>query len=57
MGIKGTPFTLVIALPHKYGFNRVEYPDHDDMHRLRIQTENYKFIEAFTGNWTIHPDW
>lgn len=56
-GIEGTPFTLVIALPDKYGFNRIEYPVRADIHRTVVQLDNDKLIDAFTGNWTIHPEW
>lgn len=59
MGIIGTPFSLVVALPHKYGFYRVQHPiSDDDIHRLR-STDRAKdpLLQFFTGNWTIHPDW
>lgn len=63
MGIEGTPFGLVVALPHRYGFYRVQHPiSDDDIHRLRStdrakDTSRYTFLQFFTGNWTIHPEW
>ncbi|XP_074029619.1 voltage-dependent calcium channel subunit straightjacket isoform X2 [Leptinotarsa decemlineata] len=56
-GINGTPFSLVIALPHKYGFIRVEPKVENDVHRLTLSGEKYPLVRYFTGNWTIHPDW
>ncbi|CAH0548637.1 unnamed protein product [Brassicogethes aeneus] len=55
MGINATPFSLVIALPHKYGFNRVQHTVENDIHRMRSNDKS--FTQFFTGNWTIHPDW
>ncbi|KAL3271275.1 hypothetical protein HHI36_021766 [Cryptolaemus montrouzieri] len=55
MGLNDTPFGLVIALPDKYGFNRVSHPVESDVHRMR--TKDTPFKTYFTGNWTIHPDW
>ncbi|KAJ8936838.1 hypothetical protein NQ314_012154, partial [Rhamnusium bicolor] len=58
MGINGTPFSLVIALPHKYGFNRVQHPVENDIHRIRSNDKiKGSLTQFFTGNWTIHPDW
>ncbi|KAJ8969624.1 hypothetical protein NQ317_002430 [Molorchus minor] len=58
MGINGTPFSLVIALPHKYGFNRVQHQVENDIHRIRLNDKvNNALTQYFTGNWTIHPDW
>ncbi|XP_060533822.1 voltage-dependent calcium channel subunit alpha-2/delta-3 [Cylas formicarius] len=55
-GINGTPFSVVIALPHRYGFNRVQHPVENDIHRIR-STDKGALTQFFTGNWTIHPDW
>ncbi|VEN45103.1 unnamed protein product [Callosobruchus maculatus] len=58
MGINGTPFSLVIALPHKYGFNRIQHPVESDIHRMRSNDKiKGSLAQFFTGNWTIHPDW
>ncbi|XP_018575433.1 voltage-dependent calcium channel subunit alpha-2/delta-3 [Anoplophora glabripennis] len=58
MGIEDTPFSLVIALPHKYGFNRVQHPVENDIHRIRSNDKiKGSLTQFFTGNWTIHPDW
>ncbi|KAG5878484.1 hypothetical protein JTB14_003170 [Gonioctena quinquepunctata] len=56
-GINGTPFSLVIALPHKYGFTRVEPKVENDVKRLTLSGEKRPLVRYFTGNWTIHPDW
>ncbi|XP_019871857.2 voltage-dependent calcium channel subunit alpha-2/delta-3 isoform X2 [Aethina tumida] len=56
-GINGTPFSLVIALPHRYGFYRVQHKVENDIHRMRSQLDQQMFTQFFTGNWTIHPDW
>ncbi|KAJ8916494.1 hypothetical protein NQ315_000136 [Exocentrus adspersus] len=57
-GIEDTPFSLVIALPHKYGFNRVQHPVENDIHRMRLNDKiKGSLAQFFTGNWTIHPDW
>ncbi|KAF7266188.1 hypothetical protein GWI33_020469 [Rhynchophorus ferrugineus] len=57
-GINGTPFSLVIALPHKYGFNRVQHAVENDIHRIRSNDKGQHILtQFFTGNWTIHPDW
>lgn len=58
MGINGTPFTLVISLPHNYGSYRVSYPVEFDIHRIRSNDKGqHTYTQFFTGNWTIHPDW
>lgn len=57
MGVNNTPFSLVIALPQKYGFYRVQHPVEDDIHRIRSDKINRSLKYFFTGNWTIHPDW
>ncbi|KAJ8956284.1 hypothetical protein NQ318_015020, partial [Aromia moschata] len=58
VGINGTPFSLVIALPHKYGFNRVQHPVENDIHRMRSNDKiKGSLTQFFTGDWTIHPDW
>ncbi|XP_045467080.1 voltage-dependent calcium channel subunit alpha-2/delta-3-like isoform X2 [Harmonia axyridis] len=58
MGLNDTPFGLVIALPGKYGFNRVQHPVENDIHRIRSNDKIKRpFTQFFTGNWTIHPDW
>ncbi|XP_068900722.1 voltage-dependent calcium channel subunit alpha-2/delta-3 isoform X2 [Tenebrio molitor] len=61
MGVNNTPFTLVIALPDKYGFNKVEHPIETDIHRMRSNDKIDKsegwLTQFFTGNWTLHPDW
>ncbi|XP_066251925.1 voltage-dependent calcium channel subunit alpha-2/delta-3 isoform X2 [Euwallacea similis] len=57
-GINGTPFSLVIALPDRYGFYRVLHPVENDIHRIRINDKGqHTFTQFFAGNWTIHPDW
>ncbi|XP_017771996.1 PREDICTED: voltage-dependent calcium channel subunit alpha-2/delta-3 isoform X2 [Nicrophorus vespilloides] len=55
MGIPDTPFTVVVALPDRYGSYRIQYPVEDDPHRIRSNNKN--LTHFFTGNWTIHPDW
>ncbi|CAG9853746.1 unnamed protein product [Phyllotreta striolata] len=55
-GINGTPFSLVIALPDKYGFYSIEAKVENDLRRLAV-TEKKSLLRYFTGNWTIHPDW
>ncbi|XP_050299569.1 voltage-dependent calcium channel subunit alpha-2/delta-3 isoform X2 [Anthonomus grandis grandis] len=58
MGINNTPFSLVIALPHRYGFNRAQHPVENDIHRIRSNDKGqHTLTQFFTGNWTIHPDW
>lgn len=58
MGINGTPFTLVVSLPHNYGSYRVSYPVEFDIHRIRSNDKGqHTYTQFFTGNWTIHPDW
>ncbi|XP_064214426.1 voltage-dependent calcium channel subunit alpha-2/delta-3 isoform X3 [Tribolium castaneum] len=61
MGVNNTPFSLVIALPAKYGFNKVEHPVENDIHRMRSNDKIDKsegwLTQFFTGNWTLHPDW
>ncbi|CAG9814965.1 unnamed protein product [Phaedon cochleariae] len=56
-GINGTPFSIVIALPKKYGFTRVEPKVENDVHRLTLSSDKKPLVRYFTGNWTIHPDW
>ncbi|XP_057651112.1 voltage-dependent calcium channel subunit alpha-2/delta-3 isoform X2 [Diorhabda carinulata] len=58
-GINGTPFSLVISLPKKYGYTRVEPKVENDIHRLTLSQPSDKkpLLRYFTGNWTIHPDW
>ncbi|RZB94401.1 voltage-dependent calcium channel subunit alpha-2/delta-3-like, partial [Asbolus verrucosus] len=61
MGLNSTPFSLVIALPHKYGFYRVQHLVENDIHRIRSNNKNDDvkglLTQFFTGNWTVHPDW
>ncbi|KAF5291746.1 hypothetical protein FQA39_LY14234 [Lamprigera yunnana] len=58
MGINNTPFSVVLALPDRYGFNRVQYALDDDIHRMRSNNMiKGPLTQFFTGNWTIHPDW
>lgn len=58
MGINNTPFSIVIALPDRYGFSRVQYALDDDIHRMRSNNMiKGSLNQFFTGNWTIHPDW
>ncbi|CAH1102236.1 unnamed protein product [Psylliodes chrysocephalus] len=56
-GINGTPFSLVIALPDKYGYYRIEPKVENDIHRLTLSQDKKPLLRYFTGNWTIHPDW
>ncbi|XP_072393031.1 voltage-dependent calcium channel subunit alpha-2/delta-3 isoform X1 [Diabrotica undecimpunctata] len=58
-GINGTPFSLVISLPKKYGYARVEPKVENDIHRLTLSQPPDKkpLLRYFAGNWTIHPDW
>ncbi|CAG9772800.1 unnamed protein product [Ceutorhynchus assimilis] len=58
-GINATPFSLVIALPHRYGFNRVQHPVENDIHRIRSNDKGQHTLTQFftPGNWTIHPEW
>lgn len=56
MGINGTPFSLIVSLPHKYGFNRIQHPVENDIHRIR-SNDRRSLREYFNGSWTIHPDW
>lgn len=56
MGINGTPFSLVLSLPHKYGFSRIQHPVENDIHRIR-SNDRRSLREYFNGSWTIHPDW
>ncbi|KAK5638589.1 hypothetical protein RI129_012884 [Pyrocoelia pectoralis] len=58
MGINNTPFSVVLALPDRYGFNRIQYALDDDIHRMRSNNMiKGPVTQFFTGNWTIHPDW
>ncbi|KAK9874141.1 hypothetical protein WA026_002496 [Henosepilachna vigintioctopunctata] len=58
MGLNDTPFSLVVALPGKYGFHRVQHSVENDVHRMRFNDKIIQtFTPFFTGNWTIHPDW
>ncbi|XP_063927225.1 voltage-dependent calcium channel subunit alpha-2/delta-3-like isoform X2 [Zophobas morio] len=62
MGVNNTPFTIVISLPGKYGFYKVEHSVENDIHRMRSddkidKSEGGWLTQFFTGNWTLHPDW
>ncbi|XP_065173091.1 voltage-dependent calcium channel subunit alpha-2/delta-3 isoform X3 [Atheta coriaria] len=55
-GIEGTPFTLVLALPDRYGHYEIDQQSKEDKHRIFV-THNNNLTQFFTGNWTVHPAW
>lgn len=56
-GIDGTPFTLVVTLPDKYGTMKIQPPGFkEDIHRLVANDK--LFTKFFVGDkWKVHPDW
>ncbi|GLV36977.1 straightjacket [Carabus blaptoides fortunei] len=57
VGIKETPFTLVVSLPDRYGTYHIQHALHkEDIHR-QVANKN-DISKYFTGDkWKIHPDW
>ncbi|KAJ9576033.1 hypothetical protein L9F63_007133, partial [Diploptera punctata] len=53
-GIENTPFTLVVALPDRYGLATV----HAQVEVRRLYNEGTNATQYFQGkNWKIHPEW
>ncbi|XP_025833604.1 voltage-dependent calcium channel subunit alpha-2/delta-3-like [Agrilus planipennis] len=46
------PFSVVIAIPDKYGLNRIEYKE-NVLHNIEKKITGL----SATTNWTIHPEW
>ncbi|CAG9816684.1 unnamed protein product [Phaedon cochleariae] len=51
--IENTPFSVGIAIPHKYGNYSLDVGDEI----LRNQHTGEILTSFFTGNWKIHPKW
>ncbi|XP_046662235.1 voltage-dependent calcium channel subunit alpha-2/delta-4-like isoform X2 [Homalodisca vitripennis] len=52
-GIKGTPFTIGLALPEGYGNYWIKAGNIIK----RTKLEGVPLTSFFSGNWKIHPDW